>query len=153
MKLLTSSAGPRLRFKPRAVTRLLLLAGIAATLAWSLQADVVSQFNASADGWLSNGVCSFNPAEGNPAGDLDCGVRATGPVLTAPGEFLGNDLAAYDKAFSFDVFNSFSNVAVSLELTGGGLNLFYAFNAANNQPNLPPSNIWETESVTLQQGP
>jgi|GEM_PF-3559212 len=109
----------------------------------AMRASVIGNFNSSSEGWTSGGVCSFNPNVGDPAGDLDCGTQVTGPTLTAPAKFLGNDSAAFGNTFSFDMFNRLSNVFVTLDLIGDGQGLMYVIG------DVGPSSSWEQETVPL----
>ena len=106
-------------------------------------ASVVSTFDTSDQGWTSGGICSFNSAAGNPAGDYDCGVQVTGPTITAPVNYLGNDSAAYGNTFSFDVFTHLSNLFLTIDLDGDG------FDLAGTIGNVPASSSWQHESISL----
>ena len=112
-------------------------------LAGSAGASVISTFDTGDQGWTSGGVCAFNSAAGNPAGDYDCGVQVTGPTLTAPAAFLGNDSAAYGNTFALDVFTHLSNLFLTIDLDGDGKELTDAIG------NVPASNSWQHESVLL----
>jgi hypothetical protein len=130
------SDGTAMRWLLLALTFLFLLAG-------SAGASIISAFDTSDDGWTSADVCAFNSAAGNPPGDYDCGVQVTGPTLTAPAAFLGNDAAAYGNTFSFDIFTHLSNLFLTIDLAGDGKVLTDAIG------NVPASNSWQNESVLL----
>lgn len=82
-----------------AMIRFLLALTFSFLLAATADASIISGFDASDDGWTSAGVCSFSSAAGNPPGDYDCGVQVSGPTITAPSAYLGNDSAAYGNTF------------------------------------------------------
>lgn len=119
----------------------------AASVTPTLRASIISNFNSSSEGWTSShNVCSFNPNAGNPPGDLDCGVQITGPTLTAPAKFLGNDSAASGNTFSFDIFNHLSNVGLTIDLFGNGEGIMYQIGS------VAPSFSWTHETVPLTAG-
>jgi len=90
-------------------TRLLALALVCGMAATSAHANLVSTFDATAEGWSTNagdGVLSFNLSGGNPGGRIQIqDGSSTDMQVIAPGAWLGNLSSYLGGTFSFDALN------------------------------------------------
>ena len=104
---------------------------------------VASTFDTGIDGWTVSGDGTgplFEPAVGNPAGDIIGRDQAVGQVwfFDAPAKFLGNQSAALLGSLTFDLSQSIAIAQFAFNdvvLVGGGLTL--AFDTATNPAAFP----------------
>lgn len=130
-----------------------LLAGCAGLVAATVaQADLVSTFDADAEGWsLANGGSGFawGIALGNPGGGIRGSEGASGRLwyYSAPAAFLGDQSSMIGGSLSWDIRNistgSPAGESADVILHGAGIRIGYAIPGNLDLP------AWQTFSVPL----
>ena len=143
---------------PKAAGMNLLLSFLAVLLTLTTEAQIISDFSSSADGWTcfdvssgSTSAVTYNSAGGNPTGNISfttSSTFATNLYFNAPAKFNGNLSTSYNQNLTLDLMQSTTgtdNTAADIIFTNSAnLTLVYQLPAK-------PNTSWSSYIIPLNE--